>query len=111
MMATAAEVLLGARGQRELLALMERDYQDTGAEGRCRRGCVGLRGCCAGSAGCERMCCAVSTMAIVLLCEGLGGRGGLWRGLVSDYCRRRRRATECVCKRGKVRLLELCPVC
>ena len=36
-MSTAAEVLLGARRQGELLALMKSDYQDTGAEGRCRR--------------------------------------------------------------------------
>jgi hypothetical protein len=36
---TAAEMLLGARRQGELLALMKSDYQDTGAEGRCRRVC------------------------------------------------------------------------
>jgi hypothetical protein len=40
--AAAAELLLGARWQRKLLALMEGDYEDTGSKGRCRRGCVGF---------------------------------------------------------------------
>lgn len=41
---TAAEGLLGARGQGEALALVQRDYQNTGSEGRGRRG--SLRGRC-----------------------------------------------------------------
>jgi hypothetical protein len=32
--AAAVECLLGARRERELLSLMEGDYQDTGAQGR-----------------------------------------------------------------------------
>lgn len=42
MVAAAAELLLGAGGQGELLTLMERDYEDTGAQGLCRRGGVGF---------------------------------------------------------------------
>ena len=37
-MVAAAELLLDARGQRELLAFMQRDYQNTRAKRRCRRG-------------------------------------------------------------------------
>jgi hypothetical protein len=38
----AAELLLGTRGQRKLLAFMEGDDQDTGAKRLRRSGCVGF---------------------------------------------------------------------
>ena len=77
-----------------------------------RRGCAGAD--CAsgavGSAGGEGGAGeGMGTNAIVLcVCEAAGVARGLGRGLVVDYCRRRRGATECVGKRREVRLLEFC---
>jgi hypothetical protein len=85
----AAELLLRARRQRELLAFVEGDYEDTWAKGLLGRG---------------RVCFG----AIVLVCEAAVMGRGLWCGLIVDYCGRRRGATERVCQRRKVRLLEFC---
>lgn len=44
MVGAAAKGLLRALREREAFALMEGDYEDTGAEGRRRSGSVGLGG-------------------------------------------------------------------